>query len=93
MATWPEVLDEIEERNEKYRKFLESGSGELPCFLPPTDVGPLPPELQARAKALLDETHELEARASEMRDSVASLLLPTSGGYANSLAGVFDELA
>ena len=62
MSSWTATLDEIEQRIAAQRAALDVGDApDLPAFVPLDDLGPLPPELEARAVALLAESKDVEA--------------------------------
>lgn len=71
---WPELLEEMEARLDAIAAYL-SGSGPLP---PPSageaDHGPLPPELEDRAEALLRSTLAMEAAVASALASVGTAI-------------------
>lgn len=62
MSDWAAALDAFERRIAEQRSALDLGeAGDVPPFVPPARLGPLPPELEARARALLAEATDVEA--------------------------------
>lgn len=60
MSSWASTLDDFEARLVAQRDALDAGqAGELTLFEPPTGLGPLPLELVARARDLLDQAEDL----------------------------------
>jgi hypothetical protein len=62
VSDWAAALDAFERRIAEQRAALDGGdeSGLAP-FVPPERLGPLPPELAERARALLAEATDVEA--------------------------------
>jgi len=62
-ARWSEVLDAIEHDAETcVARFIRGDDVDaLPCCEPPVDIGPLPAELEPRARAVLARVREVEA--------------------------------
>lgn len=63
---WAAVLDEIEWRLGQYRASLTGGELPPPYHLP-KNLGPIPSELQARARDLLEQHHGIEAALEARR--------------------------
>jgi hypothetical protein len=62
MSDWAAALDAFERRIAEQRDALDLGeAGELEPFVPPARLGPLPPELEERATALLAAATDVEA--------------------------------
>ena len=62
MSDWAAALDAFEQRITEQRAALDLGdAGDVAPFVPPTELGPLPPALQARATQLLAESKDVEA--------------------------------
>lgn len=71
MRTWTSVLDQLEARIAEQRAALDAGeAGMVTPFMPPEDLGPLPPELLPRARELLRESDDLVA---ELAGNVAHI--------------------
>jgi hypothetical protein len=69
---WPDVLDAFERRIELQRAALDAGdAGDVPAFEPPARLGPLPPELEARAKHLLTQAKDVEAELAGALQHIA----------------------
>ncbi|HZP31092.1 MAG TPA: hypothetical protein VFC99_19240 [Acidimicrobiia bacterium] len=80
-TSWEAFLDELERRIERSRSISEASLDAwldsatrpernpelqpLGNFHAPDDLGPIPPELTARARALVDEAHAAEAAVTE----------------------------
>lgn len=59
---WTDALDAFERRIAEQRAALDRGeAGDLPPFEPPARLGPMPPDLRARAERLLAEVTDVEA--------------------------------
>ena len=59
---WSAALDQFAERLRQQREALTAGSpDESPEFVPPPGLGPLPPELEQRARSLLAESEAVQA--------------------------------
>ncbi len=72
--TWPAVLDALEERTRRYAVLIEEGEGEVPDDTPLVAEGPLPAELELRARVLLAETARLTDLAERRRDTARRAL-------------------
>lgn len=60
-TAWALVLDGYEARLREQRAALDRGdAGRVPPFRPPPGIGPLPPDLAARAADLLRASRDLE---------------------------------
>lgn len=71
MSSWADALDDFEARLDAQRAALDAGeAGGLSPFEPPIGLGPLPPELLARAEDLLAQAVDLE---QELADNVVAL--------------------
>lgn len=63
MASWPALLDALEERTRRVAELVAGGAAAGYAALEDVELqapGPLPPELAVRARVLLAETHRLE---------------------------------
>jgi hypothetical protein len=71
---WHDLLDELEQRNAACERFLQH-AGTLPAEVnAPQDIGPLPPELESRARDLLAETERLQTAAAASQAATLRLL-------------------
>ena len=62
MSDWAAALDEFEQRIAAQRAALDLGAApDLDPFVPRAELGPLPPALEERARALLAESKDVEA--------------------------------
>lgn len=60
MSSWASTLDDFEARLVAQRGALDAGeAGELTPFEPASGLGPLPPELEGRARDLLTQSEDL----------------------------------
>lgn len=83
VTTWSEALDRIEHDLDVYRAELADdarGTGGLPSFSPPADLGALPEDLRPRAERVLDELRslvtEILARQAEVGAELARVQRP-----------------
>jgi hypothetical protein len=78
LASWSELLDEVELRLKAHELAL-SHQGKPPKVFPPLDeldlerLGPLPKELEARAKELLSRTWAITGRVREAMGTLVEL--------------------
>jgi hypothetical protein len=63
---WPALLDALEEQTRRLAAVIESGEPDPVAGVPLVAEGPLPRDLEARARALLAETERL-TRLAERR--------------------------
>jgi len=68
-SPWYEVLEMLESRLYLYEQFLE-GRSDVPSYELPVGLGPIPNELQTRARMILEGQLDLENR---FRDRMATL--------------------
>ncbi|WP_167138804.1 hypothetical protein [Diaminobutyricimonas sp. TR449] len=59
--TWPDALDQLE------RELRHPDASD---WTPPEDLGPIPPELEARARGLLDAQRDAIALMTEQREQI-----------------------
>jgi hypothetical protein len=71
---WPAVLDALEERTRRYAALIEDGEGAVPDDTPLVAEGPLPAELELRARVVLAETARLTDLAERRRDTARRAL-------------------
>ena len=65
MSDWAAVLDDFERATAAQRAALLAGRPEdVPAFVAPAGLGPLPQELQSRASSLLCEAIALDAEVA-----------------------------
>lgn len=82
-AAWAEVLDEMERRVAVAERALAGEAVQPRHFALPAGLGPLPPEYQQRAEALLAATRAAETRfEAEMAEVAAQLAAVSSAGPA-----------
>jgi hypothetical protein len=69
---WSDVLDAFERRLQQQRAALDAGeAGDVPVFVPPDRLGPLPSDLEARATRLLAEAQDVEAELAGALQHIA----------------------
>lgn len=66
-VAWPALLDALEERTRRLADVVETGAGEELPELALHAAGPLPAELQLRARVLLARTESLAEQAERRR--------------------------
>lgn len=87
---WTQLLDAWEAQVSRAKASLETAGQETVEFqwAPPTDLGPLPPQLASRAAALVRELQDLSSRSASAIDQLrrqrraADHLSATSGSEA-----------
>ena len=88
MDEWADVLDAFERRIERQRAALDLGeAGDIPPFVPSDRLGPLPPEMEARARDLLAQAKDVEAELAGAlvqigQDLAVARKLNASSGHA-----------
>jgi hypothetical protein len=71
MSSWASALDDFEARLVAQRDALDAGeAGQLPPFVAGIELGPLPPELEVRARELLAQSDDL---VHELHENVTAL--------------------
>jgi hypothetical protein len=92
-VTWPELLDDMEERLAAHGRALDAGAlAPEPLYVTPDD-GPLPAELRARAEQVLAATRALEAEVEHRRDAVLWALRRTAASETRTPAAYIDAHA
>jgi hypothetical protein len=84
---WDEVLDRLESETTALRAALVDGSSvPVSTWEPPSDLGPLPPELRARAdlvlSALADAQRRTRLRLDQLADELAGIDVRRRAGTA-----------
>jgi hypothetical protein len=71
---WEEVLAQLEEETSRVESLLDITDGTEQTaatqWSPPTDLGPLPTELEHRARQILDRQHAAATRLTEQMAAV-----------------------
>jgi hypothetical protein len=80
MATWEEVLDTLAHRVDEHRSVLSGGAEPAPYTLP-SDLGPLPRHLAARAKNIVAAQHDVENELRSRMGTLNELLHRTRDEY------------
>lgn len=65
---WPDLLDALEERNRRFRELVRTGGGDSVPEVDLQAAGPLPRDLELRARLVLDETERLAELAARRSD-------------------------
>jgi hypothetical protein len=71
---WHDVLDDMERRLDDVDRELRTGGPPVSPFELPAELGPLPVELQERARLALRQTRSKQAEVEAARDRIADAL-------------------
>lgn len=71
---WEDELDVMEEHLGAQQAALAGRAASPPTYHPPSELGPLPIELQGRAENLLAATQALEGQVADVRRTLSGLL-------------------
>ncbi len=77
-TNWKDVLDALEAEVEAASRAEGEATGEAPAFVPPPDLGPVPPALVERATSLLQRMYEVQEGLERRRAEVARELSAVS---------------
>lgn len=74
-SSWADALDLLEKNLKEQRQSIKYGTRAPLAFIPPTNLGPIPTSLAAKAQELLDLTRQIESEIVFSQAKLANLLL------------------